>query len=119
MEKLLLLGGCYYDTEAKKYISEHIGWDIYGIPGRLRNYNRRILLDLSCCHLHWRTNVLNWILRDTIRLEKGGLRVWRLGLETIKASTFSFIFFRVVNMASNEGTPYYFKGGDLYDRSND
>lgn len=29
-----------------------------------------------------------------------------------------YIFFRVVNMASNEETQY-FKGGDLYDRSND
>ena len=53
-----------------------------------------------------------------IPLEKGGLRAWRLGLETIKASTFSFIFFRVVNMAFNEETQYV-KGGDLYDRSND
>ena len=39
-------------------------------------------------------------------------------IKMIKASTFSFIFFRVVNMASNEETQYY-KGGDLYDRSND
>ena len=39
-------------------------------------------------------------------------------IEMIKASTFSFIFFRVANMASNEETQY-FKGGDLYDRSND
>ena len=37
----------------------------------------------------------------------------------IKASTFSFIFCRVVNMHSNEETQYYFKGGDRNDRSND
>ena len=36
----------------------------------------------------------------------------------IKASAFSFIFCRVVNMAFNEETQY-FKGGDLYDRSTD
>ena len=64
--------------------------------------------------------VLTWYVGNYIPLDKkGGLRAWRLGLETIKASTFSFIFFRVVNMHSNEETQYYFKGGDLYDRSND
>ena len=36
----------------------------------------------------------------------------------IKASTFSFIFFRIMNMASNEETQNL-KGGNLYDRSND
>ena len=39
-------------------------------------------------------------------------------IKMIKASTFSFIFFRVVNMVSNEETQNL-KGGDLYDRSND
>ena len=59
MEKLLLLGGCYYDTEKVKYIGGHIGWDIYRVPGRLRNYNRRILLDLSCRDPNWRIIVFN------------------------------------------------------------
>ena len=45
--------------------------------GFLGGYGR-ILLDLSCRNLHWCIDVFNWIPRDNIRLEKGGLRAWRL-----------------------------------------
>ena len=94
MKDLLLLEVDDYDTGTEEYISGYIRWLMVRVHMCVRYNYCRTQLDLCCGDTYGVVVVFTWYVGNYVQMDKkGGLRVWGLGLETIKASTFSFIFF--------------------------